>query len=125
MATFEFNQQLMPQSLVDIDEIGQFALEASNDEGYFWYLIIRTSLGTATIACCGPVVPDVKLLPSGYSCYLSRMEYKEQKIEKFINTWLNDRSKALTQARIIEVDDAIDQFVDLGNYLRNFSDEVY
>ena len=117
--TFEFNQQLMPQSLVDIDEIGQFALEASNDEGYFWYLVVRTSLGTVTIGSCGPVVPDIDLLPSGYCCSLARMEYKEQKLEKFINTWLNDRSKVLTNAKLIEVDDAIDEFRDLGQYLRN------
>lgn len=125
MASFEFNQQLMPQNVIDIDEIGQFAIEASNDEGYFWYLIVRTSLGTVTLASCGPIVPDVALLPSGYCCYLSRMEYKEPKIEKAINTWLNDRAKALTQAKVIEIEDAIDNFVDLGNYLRTYSEEVY
>ena len=125
MATFEFNNQFVPQSLIDVDEIGQFALEASNDQGYFWYLLVRTSLGTVTIASCGPVVPDVKLLPSGYSCWISRMEYKEQKLEKAINTWLNDKNKALTEAKLIDIDEAIDQFVDLGDYLRNFGDEVY
>ena len=35
MATFEFNNQFVPQSLVDIENIGQFAIEASNADGYF------------------------------------------------------------------------------------------
>ena len=34
---FEFNQQLMPQSLVEVEEIGQFGLEGWNDEGYYYY----------------------------------------------------------------------------------------
>lgn len=125
MATFEFNQQLTPQSLIDIDEIGEFAIEATNDEGLFWYLIVRTSLGTTTVASCGPVVPDVPLLPSGYSSSLFRMEYKEPKIEKTITMWLNDRNKLLTSARLIDIDEAIDQFVDLRSYLHNYSEEIY
>ena len=123
MASFEFNQQLMPQNVIDIEEIGQFALEASNDQGYFYYLIVRTSLGVVTMASCGPVVPDVGLLPSGYCCYLNRMEYKENKVEKAINTWLNDRAKALTEAKVIEIEDALDQFRDLGEYIRNYSED--
>lgn len=35
MSTFEFNNQFVPQSLVEIDNIGSFAIEASNDEGYY------------------------------------------------------------------------------------------
>ena len=119
MATFEFNNQFVPQSLVDIENIGQCAIEASNDEGYFWYLIISTSLGTVTIASSGPSIPDVALLPGGYSCSFYTMEYKENKLEKAINTWLNDRGKCLTQARVIEVDEALDEFRDIAQYLRN------
>lgn len=121
--TFEFNQQLMPQNLIDIENVGDFALEGINDEGNFWYLIVKTSLGVATLASCGPVVPDINLLPSGYCTYLSRMEYKEDKLAKQINMWLNDKSKKLTQANIIEIEDALDQFRDLGEYMRNYSED--
>ena len=121
--TFEFNQQLMPQNLIDIENIGDFALEGINDEGTFWYLIVKTSLGVSTLASCGPVVPDINLLPSGYCTYLCRMEYKEDKLAKQINMWLNDKSKKLTQANIIEIEDALDQFRDLGEYMRNYSED--
>lgn len=125
MPTFEFNNQLMPQSLVDIENIGDFAIEASNDQGEFWYLVVRTLLGTVTLASCGPLVPDVELLPSGYSCVLNRMEYKEDRLEKTINVWLNDRSKLLTQAKILPIEEAIDQFRDLGDYLRRFGTDIF
>ena len=125
MALFEFNNQLMPQSLIDIENIGDFAIEANNDEGAFWYLVIRTSLGTTTIASCGPVVPDIELLPDGYTCYLTRMDYKEEKLIKSINMWLNDRGKKLVQAKVIDINEAIDQFRDLGEYLENYSKDIY
>ena len=121
--TFEFNQQLMPQNLIDIENIGDFALEGINDEGNFYYLIVRTTLGITTLASCGPVVPDVNLLPSGYCTYISRMQYKEDKVAKQINIWLNDKSKALTKASLIEIEDALDQFRDLGEYMRNYSED--
>ena len=119
MATFEFNNQFVPQSLVDIENIGQFAIEANNADGYFWYLVVTTSLGTVTIASSGPCIPDVALLPGGYACSFYTMEYKENKLEKAINTWLNDRGKGLVEARVVEVDKALDEFRDLGEYLRN------
>ena len=121
--TFEFNQQLMPQNLIDIENIGDFALEGINDEGNFYYLIVRTSLGITTLASCGPVVPDVNLLPSGYCTYISRMQYKEDKVAKQINIWLNDKSKALTKASLVEIEDALDQFRDVGEYMRNYSED--
>ena len=117
--TFEFNNQFVPQSLVDIENIGQFAIEASNADGYFWYLIVSTSLGTVTIASSGPCIPDVNLLPGGYACSFYTMEYKENKLEKAINTWLNDRGKCLVEARVVEIEKALDEFRDLGEYLRN------
>lgn len=122
---FEFNQQLMPQNLVEIEEIGQFGLEGWNSEGYYWYLIIRTCLGTATVATCGPVVPDIELLPSGFKMTLDKMPYKEEKLAKTISYFLNDRSKCLTEARVIPIDEAISQFRELKDYLINFSEETF
>ena len=82
---FEFNQQLMPQNILDIDEIGEFAIEASNDEGYFYYLVVKTFIGTSTFASCGPVIPDTDLLVDGFTCSLSKCPYKEDKISRAIN----------------------------------------
>lgn len=122
---FEFNNQLMPQNLIEIEEIGQFAIEAWNDEGYYWYMVIRTSLGMASVATCGPVFPDISMLPSGYCCCLNKMPYKEDKIAKTISFFLNDKGKKITEAKIITIDEAISQFRDLGDYLANYSDETF
>lgn len=123
--SIEFNQQLMPQSVVDVDELGQFALEAWNDDGYYYYLIVRTSLGTTSIASCGPVIPDVDMLPSGFSMSLDKVPYKEDKLSRTVSMWLNDRSKKLTNAQLMDIDEAIDQFRDLKEYLKNYSEDTF
>lgn len=83
--TFEFNQQLVPQNLIDVKEIGEFAIEAFNDEGYYYYLVVKTLIGTCTLLSCGPVLPDVPLLIDGFAVKLNKCDYKEDKIAKAIN----------------------------------------
>lgn len=122
--TLEFDQQLQYQNYVDVEEIGQFALEASNDEGMYWYIVVRTIMGTTTIATCGPVVPDIDILPNGFSTTLTKMPYKEDKLGKTIGFWLNDKSKKLTTARVLDIEEAINQFRDLKDYLINFRDDT-
>ncbi len=120
---FDYNKQWLPQNTISVKDIGQFAIEASNDDGYFFYLIIFTQLGICTVASAGPIIPDVFELNQGYGCSMYTMEYKEDKLEKNISNWLNDRSKKITQAREITIEEALDQFRDLGEYLRKIVEE--
>lgn len=122
--TFEFNQQLMPQSLVEIGEIGQFGLEAWNDEGYYWYLVVSTQMGKTIMASCGPVIPDVDIMPSGFSMSYTEVDYKEDKLCKTINFYLNDKGKKLTNAQVIPIKEAISQFKDLQSYLDTHIGEI-
>lgn len=125
MIQFEFNNQLMPQSLIEVEELGQFALEAWNSGGYYYYLIIRTILGTSVVTTCGPVVPDIDILPSGFKITLEKMPYKEDKLIKTISYFLNDKSKSLTDARELSFEEAIEQFREIKPYLLSFSEETF
>ena len=122
---FEFNKQLIAQDMIDIPQIGSFAIEAEGAMGDLYYLVILTSLGTSTIATCGPVVPDVELLPNGFSTNLTRMEYNEKRLIKTINLFLNDREKQIYKAKLIDIDKALDEFRDLGFYMKNYSKGNY
>lgn len=123
-ATFEFNQQLAPQSLIDIDEVGNFALEAWNDEGYYWYLIIKTCLGLSAVASCGPVIPDFDTVPSGYSSSYDTIPYKEDKLNKTINFWLNDKSKKLIDAHVISTEEALSQFKSVADAIESYQGDI-
>ena len=124
-ATFEFDQELQFMNSIDLGDIGHFAIEANNDDGMFWYLIIRTSMGTSSIATCGPVVPDVDMLPDGFSQHLYRMPFKEDKICKQISFFLNDRTKKITKAVEVDINEAISQFRDLKSYLEDWDEGKY
>ena len=126
MATIEFNNEYLPQSLIEIPDIGNFALEAYNEkQGYFFYLMIKTMLGTATIVSYGPVVPQVTLLPESYSVNFSRVPFKDRKIKSTIAKWLNDRDKGLTEAKIIDEKVFFDEFRDMKEYLENYGEDIY
>ena len=121
----EFNNQLMPQSVVEIDELGDFGLEAINAEGYYYYVAVRCFQGMAVIATCGPIIPDVDLLPSGFSMSLSKTPFREDKMTKFLNLFLNDKHRLLTEARLISFEEALSQFRELKDYLINLSEDTF
>lgn len=116
---FQFDKQLQAQAFIEIPQIGEFGLEAYNDEGQFFYVFIKTVLGETYIATCGPVVPDLDLFFGGFCITFSHMPYVENKLEKFINFFLNDKGKRITGAKIISLEDAANQFKDIGPYLNN------
>ena len=124
-ATIEFNSQLLPQSVVEIEELGDFGLKTSNDEGYFYYIAARCFQGIAVIATCGPIIPDVTLLPSGFSMSLTKVPFREDKMTKFLNLFLNDKHRLLTEARLISFEEAIQQFKELKEYLVNLSEDTF
>lgn len=121
---FEFNQQLVPQSLIEIEEIGNFALEANNEDGYNYYLIVKTSLGNALLASVGPVVPDFLDIPNGFQINIEIMQYKEDKLIRFIKQFLNDRSKKLVSAQLVDVDTALEQFRDVKDFISNYQGDI-
>ena len=71
------------------------------------------------------MVPDLELLPSGFTQKLERIPFKEDKLCKYISMFLNDKGKKITKAVEIEIEDAIEQFKDLKEYLENYSEEIF
>lgn len=120
-AHIEYNNQPVSQGLLDVGQLSDLAIEASNADGYFFYLIVRTSLGTSTIVTCGPIEPDIQSLPSGYAVTLTKMRYNDSKVCGMVSKWLNDK-KAITDARVVPVDDALAQIRNVGEYMRNYDD---
>lgn len=115
---FEFNIQPTPQSLLTVDNIGQVAIEASDDEGNYYYLISMTNLGFTTVATAGPVVPDLEVLPPGYNIHINVMEYEEKKVTKTVYKFLNDYHAGITNAREVLLEEALEGFRNIKEYLK-------
>jgi len=82
--TFEYDCMRVARSILEIENIGQCALRATNEVGEDYYLIIRTSLGKSYIFTYGPIMPDIPALPPKVSCQLERIDYKEARLNQYI-----------------------------------------
>lgn len=126
MATFEFANEWRPTNSIDIPELGNFFLEAINEEEtYYYYLSVRSSLGTSTIVWYGPVVPDVERLPAGYQIEFERFPFGDKKMIAWITKWLNDKVKKITGAYLIDQNKFKENYRDVMKYVTEYNDEVY
>lgn len=126
MPTIEFNSQYVPQNFLDIDSVGNVCIEAVDEEdGFYYYLLIKTSLGTSSIFQYGPIIPDLDQLPDNYSTLYSRQNFNDRKILAFIKQWLNDRYKRISSAKIVDERVFLDNFRDITQVVRDYGAEVY
>lgn len=104
---------------LDVDDIGNCAIEANNDEGNYYYMVIETNLGFTKIFEYGPVQPDFNEMCKSVTCTFDRIEFNEKKISKRIYSFLNAPGKNITQAQIVDKEYALDGCKDIIEYVRN------
>lgn len=103
---FDYCITTVADAQLDVSDMGNVCIEANNLRGEYYYLLIKTDLGWTEILEYGPIVPDVKLLPTSVICNYSRIEYSEYKLDKLITKFLNDGKRSIAQALVIDADDA-------------------
>ena len=104
---------------IDIEDIGNCVIEASNDTGLFWYLCIQTTLGWTKITEYGPAAPDFVELPKSVTCTFNRIDFDERKIANSISMFLNNSKRAITQARVVEPEVMFDSCKSILTYIQN------
>ena len=118
---FKFNNEYVAQSLIELDNIGDFCLEAINeDDLLYYYLMIKTVMGKSEIVSFGPIIPDMEELPSGYTCSYENIDYSDKRIFIYINKWLNDRGKKITSAKQISVKEFYDNIPDIKDCIQKY-----
>lgn len=126
MLNIEFNNQYVPQNFIEIESVGNVCLEAINeDDGLYYYLLIKTSLGTTSIFEYGPVIPDIDKLFDIYNISFIRQPFNEKKLNLFLKKWLNDRNKGITAAYVIEEKKFLDNYKDICYTISEYGKEVY
>lgn len=126
MPNIKFDNQYVPQNEIDIENVGNVCIEAINEnDGLFYYLLIKTSLGTSSIFEYGPIVPNIDKLYDIYSVSFTRQPYNDKKLLLFISKWLNDRMKKITSAAIIDENTFLDNYKDIAYTIKEYGTEVY
>ena len=104
---------------LDVEDIGNCAIEANDDLGIYYYLVIETYLGFTKIFEYGPVQPDFNELNKSVSCLFNRIEFNDKKISKRIYTFLNAPTRNITQAQMVDKNYALDGCKDIIEYMRD------
>ena len=116
--TFDYLQRVIVDGQLDVENIGDCIIQANNDFGEEFYLIIKTVLGWTEILEYGPCVPDLPELSYNYTVRYSKFEYNQSKIERTIDKFLNDAKRGITQAKLAELEE-------IRDFLINPIDKVF
>jgi hypothetical protein len=104
---------------LDVEDIGNCSIEANDDLGNFYYIVIDTNLGFTRIFEYGPCNPDFNELPKAVGCTFNRIEFNEKQIQKRIYSFLNAPHRNITQAQLVDRDYALDGCKDIIEYMRD------
>ena len=104
---------------LDVEDIGNCSIEANDDLGNFYYMVIDTNLGFTRIFEYGPCNPDFNELPKAVECTFNRIEFNEKQIQKRIYSFLNAPHRNITQAQLVDRDYVLDGCKDIIEYMRD------
>ena len=119
---FNYYYDTIAMASIDVEGIGNCAIEAHTDLGEFYYLLIRTNLGTSTIVTYGPIVPDIDLLPKVVNCRFERIEFKDTKLVTIINKFLTNPYYKIRSAIELDYEEAVKNCRDIIDYVKNKED---
>lgn len=114
---FEYYATITINADLEVENVGNCAIQAFNDEGQEFALIIETNLGTCRLLSFGPVTPDFDLLPEKLDIHFERVPFNEKKLHITVTRFLNDPHKKITQAFEKSKDEILKDFPDLKAYL--------
>ena len=100
---------------IDIEDIGNVCLLATNDAFLEYLLIIKTEYGETKIITQGPIIVDSNIPGAKFSITMETSNYNVGKITKVIEKFL--LSNIISQVQIIELDEAKTKLKHLVDYI--------
>lgn len=89
---------------IDIEDVGNCYIQAFNDEGLEWLMHVQTYLGWTKVKTFGPFVCDTNSMNTSFSYITHELEFKEKKLYKEINEFINNPKRNITQVFLVDED---------------------
>ena len=100
---------------IEIDDVGNICLQLFNDLGYYWIIETRTQHGQTEIRTYGALSDSHKgFTDLGFMFNCTRLEYNDTKIKNFIDKFINDSKKGISQVFEISIDTAVSKLDAIG-----------
>lgn len=112
-------QEVLTQSAY-VEDVGNCALEAVDEDGLNHYLVIKTVDGQTFKLMFGPLLPDIIELPPAYNITYIKDEYNDTKLAKFIQGWAAPKKGAnFESVKQIPMEEALSLYRDVKSYFEN------
>lgn len=110
---FDYLYTVSSMGEINVADIGNCVIQASNDIGCFYYLWIKTSnVGITHVLEIGPTTEIVEYMMKSFNMSYRKFNYTDGKCEKAIEGFLNKPGNMTTQAIEITVDILKEKFKD-------------
>ena len=113
----EYYLQKIVNGLLEVEDISNCAVEANDDLGNFYYMIINSEMGYSKILEFGPVSANHDFLSTAYQKFKT-IEFSQSKLKKVLYEFLNNDLRKITQAKEISVEDACANYPILTEWLK-------
>ena len=103
---------------IDIEDIGNFALEAYTDTGECYILIVDTLLGKSRVFTYGPFIPEEKVTDGKLVTSIEYYPFSPFRLQRQINNVINNPKATITQVNLTTREEALklcDNLVDIMN----------
>lgn len=110
---YEYLATVQFTGTIDIDNIGNTCIEALNDFGRMWLLCIKTDEGQTEVVEYGPIQVDIEQLDENVYYSYNRFQFNSTKIDRIIESFLNNPKRAISQANEITIDDIRSRIVSM------------
>lgn len=115
---FEYLRISTSMDSIEVDDIGNVYLRASNDDAKEWYMSIKTSLGWTEVKQFGPLKIDQNEFDYFFNFFYQKFEFSEKKLFKLIDDFINNSKKSITIAEVISKDEFEDKLMEVANGIR-------
>lgn len=114
---FDFDKETISNNFIDIEDLGNFVLEATSVNEEVYYLAVKSVSGMSHIFKYGPIIPDIEVLPAEVHCSYNMMDYNQKKIISIINQFLNMPKAEIKDARLIEFNELLENCRNIAEYM--------
>lgn len=117
---FEYFYETTINASIDIDNINNCAISAFNDFGDEYIIVFKTNLGQTRMFEFGPIYPEAKeSVREAFEIIYIKFDTDDKKIKKYINNFLNNSRRYITQALEISIEDALKMFPDILEVMKD------
>lgn len=106
-ALVNFDLQKTYAQTIEVEDIGNCAIRSTNAGFEDYYIVIQTVMGKTSILTFGPILADVSIIQEDFNLNFKKIDYKEKNINNEINKFINDTRKAIKQAEVISIEEAL------------------